>query len=57
MTWFLVAALPWTFWIAPVLFVGTLLLLVMVGVGYYRRVAVPGHRWRESQRREDLLER
>lgn len=57
MTWFLVASQPWTYWIAPLLFVGTLLLLVAVGVGYYRRVSVPGHRWREFECRGDLDER
>lgn len=53
--WVFAAAAPeWTYWMAPLLFVSTLLLAVAVAVGYYRRVAVPGYRMREQRWRETI---
>lgn len=61
MTWSIVlaAAKPWTYWFAPVLLVAALLIIAAIGVGYYRRVAVPAFQWRlhEEQRRLAELRR
>lgn len=46
------AAPPWTYWMAPVLFVSTLLLAVATAVGYYRKVAVPAHLMRQQSARQ-----
>jgi hypothetical protein len=43
---------PWTYWIAPPLLIVTLALVVVLAVGYYRKVMVLAYRWRiEDERR------
>lgn len=47
------AAKPWTYWIAPPLLVAMLALIVVLAVGYYRKVMVPAFlsRLEEEKRR------
>lgn len=51
----LAAAKPWTYWLAPPLLIGTIVLIVVLHVGYYRKVVVPAHLWRleDQKRRRD----
>ena len=49
----LAAAKPWTYWLAPLLLIAALVTVLVLAVGYYRKVLVPGYQWRlwEEQRR------
>jgi hypothetical protein len=43
------AALPWTYWLAVPLLAATVLDLIGIAVVYYRRVLVPQHLWRQRE--------
>jgi hypothetical protein len=45
----MLAAVPWTYWLALPLLVATVLDLIAITVVYYRKVIVPQHLWRQRQ--------
>lgn len=47
MTSLFAVAKPWTYWIAPPLLAASLLLIVALAIGYYRKVAVPRFHWEQ----------
>lgn len=55
----LAAARPWTHWLAVPLLVGSVIYLVAIGIGYYRKVQVPWYLWtrrQEQQRRHQVVQ-
>lgn len=53
----LMAATPWTFWMAPTLLVIVLAATAVVAGRYYRSVMVPAHRLRLTEERRQIEQR
>ena len=46
------AAVPWHWWVAPMLVIAEAIALVVLAVAYYRKVLVPEHQLRKARLRE-----
>lgn len=53
----MIAAQVWTYWLAPPLLATALMMVILTGIGYYRKVALPSYLAEQQRQLEAMAQR